>query len=315
MWTLASAYSAHLDFPKEAWYTHTKNKLDSLILRNKQADNFPVELAQAWILLTIYEFIRAPYRQALMTARRTFRLVQLMRLHEIDGPSAIPRPASDVVLQEEWIETEERRRTFWMVYCMNGFINIREGSLLALNEQAVRTTTTLVLCVADSHQILTRLPAPEMDFQNGRPIVTDYLSELITTKINLPLNPFTECIILATICGRSLSNSQVEQLLGNAEGSWDRHTWIDTILTQCIQGTEAMVLDLVEPMVLFSKIMGQATILLLYKNLKTVAAEIDDHRATMYYYQERSVIAAQEIVSLVRTLPQFCYFKVSHYIS
>ena len=81
-----------------------------------------------------------------MSAGRVFRLVQLMRLYEVDGYDATaPTPTC--------IVSEEKRRTFWVAYILDRLVSIRSGSPLTLVEQMVST----------------RLPAPEMDFQSSRP--------------------------------------------------------------------------------------------------------------------------------------------------
>src|SRR5438105_2573104 len=78
-------------------------------------------------------------------------------------------------------------------------------------------------------QISTRLPAPEIDFQNSQPVVISFLSEVITANDFTIQSSFTECIVLATICARSLSHqhlSTLERVQGSIfQDFWDRHHW------------------------------------------------------------------------------------------
>lgn len=131
------------------------------------------------------------------------------------------------------------------------------------------------------------------------------------------MSPFTECIILATISGRALSHrhqSLVENIYVNAsQDFWDRHQWINAILTQRMQ-----ILSLkyppasqhVDPMLLFTSMVAQTTVLYLYKTMECVTPATDENRAVMMEYQRCSLMAAQEIVNLTKTLAQLSCFKV-----
>ena len=104
--------------------------LEILELKTIDIESIDIKQVQVSILLAIYEFMRSHYRRGWMSAGRAFRLIQLMRLHEIDAPDHIS-------MQTNWIETEEKRRTFWMAYSLDRFISIRNGWPLTLCEQVV----------------------------------------------------------------------------------------------------------------------------------------------------------------------------------
>lgn len=106
--------------------------LEILEVKDTKVDFIEIERVQAWILLTIYEFMRSCYRQGWMRAGRAFRLVQLMRLYEIDTPG-------NAANNQDWVEVEEKRRAFWMAYCLDRFVSIRNGWPLTLSEQVVST--------------------------------------------------------------------------------------------------------------------------------------------------------------------------------
>lgn len=81
--------------------------------------------------------MRARHGAAWMSAGRAFRLVQLMRLHEIDSPISTSHD-TDV------IETEQRRRAFWMAYFLDHLFSIRNNSSITLNEHMVSLLTHLL---------------------------------------------------------------------------------------------------------------------------------------------------------------------------
>ena len=166
---------------------------------------------------------------------------------------------------------------------------------------------------------MLRLPAPEMEFQRGQPILMGFLSEAITAAADdhqSAMSPFTECIILATISGRALLHqhqSLVENIYANqSQDFWDRHEWISAILTKRMQ-----ILSLkyphasqhADPMLLFTSMVAQATVLYLYKVMEGVTPATAKNRALMMEYERCSFVAAQEIVYLTKTLAQLSCFK------
>jgi len=95
-----------------------------------------IEHVQARVLLLIYDFMQTNHQRGWMSAGRCFRLLQLMRLYEIDAPDNVAR-RDNAIEPESWIRTEEKRRTFWMAYSLDRFISIRHSWPLTLNEQVV----------------------------------------------------------------------------------------------------------------------------------------------------------------------------------
>ena len=81
MWTLAASLSTQFQHIRDSLYTDTKQMLEAMELNDNQIESLNIEQVQAWVLLTIYEFMRVSYRRGWMSAGRVFRLVQLMRLY------------------------------------------------------------------------------------------------------------------------------------------------------------------------------------------------------------------------------------------
>ncbi|QKX55293.1 uncharacterized protein TRUGW13939_02385 [Talaromyces rugulosus] len=298
MWTLAASLSTHCQSIRDSLYTETRKRLEALESRDNEVDLFDIEEAQAWLLLAIYQFTRTTYRKGWMSAGRVIRLVQLMRLYELDSPSEI----ASQIMEPEWVEVEEKRRTFWMAYTLDRFANIRKGWPITLTEQ-----------------ILTRLPIPEAEFQSGQPMVMGFLSDsLAGGDFNLaPQSSFSECIILATICGRSLSHqhlSMVDGMYGtNPQEFWSRHEWIDTALStriSILSLTYPFQLEHMDPMLLFTKMIAQATILCMQKIIESIAWDREEYAGLLLEYEQRARLAAKEIVELAKALTHLSYFKV-----
>lgn len=92
------------------------------------------ELGQAWVLMATFESMKAYHRQAWMSAGRAFRLVQLMRLHELDQPGTTEE---SLIPDQDFVEKEEKRRVFWMAYFLDHLFSMRNSWPITLNEHVV----------------------------------------------------------------------------------------------------------------------------------------------------------------------------------
>lgn len=133
IWTSATAFSSQFGGLQEAMYAKTRFMLDQLDLNGNDSLVCHIEHVQAWILITFYEFARTNYRRGWLSAGRVFRLVQFLRLYDLDGPRPLGLEGED-----DPISLEEKRRTFWVAYCLDRFISVSEGAAMTLSEDVVR---------------------------------------------------------------------------------------------------------------------------------------------------------------------------------
>jgi Fungal specific transcription factor domain len=133
MWLLAASCSRQFESICDLLYNETRQMLEILDTRDNEIDGIDIEQVQAWILLVMYEVTNTHSRRGWISAGRAFRLVQLMRLFEIDGSDTMLAQT----LTEDWVQLEEKRRTFWMAYLLDRFISVQNGLPLTLNEQVV----------------------------------------------------------------------------------------------------------------------------------------------------------------------------------
>ncbi|OKL55498.1 putative Transcription factor [Talaromyces atroroseus] len=286
MWILAASCSRQF-----------QSMLEVLDTKDNEVDGIDIEQVQAWILLVLYEVTNSHSRRGWISAGRAFRLVQLMRLFEIDGSDTMLAQS----LTDDWVQLEEKRRTFWMAYLLDRFISVQNGLPLTLNEQV----------------ILTRLPAGDSEFQSVQRVQMRFLSEEITALDPTALSPFSECIILATICGRALLHkhcASVERVYGHvSQDFWDRHCWIDNILTQRIK-----ILNLkyppasqnIDPMLIFTELVANTAVLFLYKIIDTMPCHTLESSVKFMEYKQRAKKAADEIVNITRALSLFTQCKI-----
>ncbi|KAK7731036.1 hypothetical protein SLS53_008907 [Cytospora paraplurivora] len=139
MWTLASALSFQFHDLRDDLYRETLHMLGNTEPMSPGNAAAPqLEVAQAWILISIYDFTQVTFHSGWASVGRAIRLIQLMRLNNVDASAHTDEP-------RDFIECETKRRTFWVAFCLDRFTSILEELPLALNEQT----------------ICTRLPSPE----------------------------------------------------------------------------------------------------------------------------------------------------------
>ncbi|KAJ5218167.1 fungal-specific transcription factor domain-containing protein [Penicillium cinerascens] len=302
MWMLASLLSAQFRDMIEPLYQETKQMLEYLSVEGAEHSSVSTELGQAWVLVVTFEYMRSYHLIAWMSAGRAFRLVQVMRYHQIDNPSDKQGPSSPQC--GDLIEVEERRRVFWMAYFLDHIISMRGDWPITLNE----------------HVICTRLPASDGEFQTGTFELGPFLSEAMTEPNVKVQSPFNECLILVTICGRSLLQSQryrISKAYGDmAMDGTEQRRWLDTILTNRLQILSQYYpspTESYDPLLLFANILGQATVIYFCKNMTNTVAESSssmDGNAEILNYKNRALEASSAIIRLASTLRELHFSKV-----
>ncbi|KAJ5591586.1 fungal-specific transcription factor domain-containing protein [Penicillium hispanicum] len=302
MWTLASLLSTQFREYIEPLYQETKQMLENLSLEADEHSSFSTELAQASVLLVSFESMRTYHRKAWMSAGRAFRLVQAMRYHAIDSPVDKGGPSSPQC--GDFIEVEERRRVFWMAYFLDHVISMRDDWPITLNE----------------HVICTRLPAPDAAFQSGRHELGPFLSEAMTEPTLNVRSSFNECLILATICGRSLLQIQryhISKAYGDVVLDLaEQRRWLKSLLTTRLQvllqyypsPTEAS-----DPLLLFANILGQATVVYFCKAMiESAEIPVDPLQESIEIanYENQALEASAAIIHLATTLRELPSSKI-----
>ena len=143
MRTMAAAMSAQYRGFSDTLYAETRRLLE----RTCQAlvdtpwpmsnTSIQIEKIQAWLLVAHYESLRMGEHQAMLTAGRAFRLVQIARLYDIDIPDDVLSPAVGSESDEAFSEDEEKRRTFWVAFTLDRFLCWRNEWPLTLQEETV----------------------------------------------------------------------------------------------------------------------------------------------------------------------------------
>lgn len=141
MWTLASSLSSQFQVQGGKLYAKTRQLLHELEAE-EPCHQISLEQIQAWALVSIYELTCQDFHRGMMSAGRALRLIQMMRLYEIDMPRSphtqvdqYQRPLSPS--QEDWVDIETKRRTFWFAYLIDRFTSMVDGLHMFFDERLV----------------------------------------------------------------------------------------------------------------------------------------------------------------------------------
>ncbi|KAI0478561.1 putative Zn(II)2Cys6 transcription factor [Xylariaceae sp. FL0804] len=309
MWTLASSLSSQFQVSVRQLYGKTRQLLLALE-SDELCQHISIEQAQAWLLLAIYELTCNDYHRGMMSAGVAFRLVQMMRLYEVDAPQhpqSTPvqaqcqaRLGPSGLVQEDWIDAETRRRTFWLAYTIDRFTSTVDGLQLCFDDRMIRT----------------RLPAPEANFASGRPTETSFLTDMVrAAELEWPdddLSSFTETVIVANICGRVLEHKQ-----GPPPSSRDatiefcrRHRCMSVLLAQRITLLRMHAsIEHLDPVLTFTALAAHTCVLMLYdiiesNPLGTNAQAMQLAKALQAEYLQQALDAVADIPLLVVALGQ-----------
>jgi hypothetical protein len=291
MWTQACSVTPRYSQLQDHFYARARKYAEADEMRGHGEMIITLAHAQAWALLAAFEFKMMYFPRAWMSCGRSTRLTQMMGLHRCDGvgldvKQCLPPP-------RDWIEREERRRTFWMAFCNDRYASIGTGWPMTFDEQ----------------DILTNLPASEEAFNKGTPEQTPSLSEVMIGDGASQLSPFGGVILMATLFGRNLTHLHrptPEDRDHDLNGEfWKRHRALDNIL---LNTSLSMPSSLRLPAGIFS-----ANIVFLNMNIHTSTIclhqaaifKADKNRMTAQISAEskrRCIIAADQITNIMKMI-------------
>ncbi|KAK5626408.1 hypothetical protein RRF57_002123 [Xylaria bambusicola] len=180
--TIAIAFSSQFENIRDQLYLITRDRLENIDLAEKSLDTGRVEPTQAWILLVFYEFIKTNYQRGWLSAN------DMTALYSVDRGT---KPSFGSI-EAGFIIEEEKRRAFWIAYCMDRIISVCEMTPLTFAEEV----------------IYTHLPCPDFDFHCSVITLRCFLSKARTSGELQRHSKIAECVISTTICGRILFHKE-----------------------------------------------------------------------------------------------------------
>jgi hypothetical protein len=150
MWTLAASVSDQYSNLQTHFYRRARKYLEESEMKGHGEGVISVTSSQAWILMGCYEFKMMYFPRAWMSTGRAVRLAQMMGLHRLDGVGLEVKQC--LPIPKDWIEREERRRTFWMAFCLDRYASIGTGWPMIIEEKDVRDASSS--CRPHAHKVL-----------------------------------------------------------------------------------------------------------------------------------------------------------------
>jgi hypothetical protein len=92
--------------------------------------------AQTWSLIGTFEAKKTYFSRAWVSVGRMTRIAQMLGLYRLDGD--VPGARKIIPPARDWIEHEERRRTFWAAYYGDRWASSGTGWPMIIDERDVR---------------------------------------------------------------------------------------------------------------------------------------------------------------------------------
>ncbi|KAF1956109.1 hypothetical protein CC80DRAFT_525646 [Byssothecium circinans] len=304
MWTLAASITDKYDALQEHFYQRARKYAQSDEMKGHGESTITLAHSQMWVLTAVYEFRLMYFPRAWLSSGRATRLSQMMQLHRLDGvgldvKQCLPPP-------KDWTEREERRRTFWMVFCIDRYASIGTGWPMSIDER----------------DIMTNLPASEDAFDKSKPMPTSSLDQSLTASGLGNLQSFGGIVLTAALLGRNLlhlhrpgPDDHDDDLNG---GFWKRHRSIENLLLQIALGLPdhlRVPSGLQDPNVVFLNMSIHTSVICLHQ---AAIFKADKHRLPINVSNEskiRCVTAGAEIASLMRMISHMDLATMNPFIS
>ncbi|KAL8715273.1 MAG: hypothetical protein Q9220_001231 [cf. Caloplaca sp. 1 TL-2023] len=291
MWCLAANVSEKYSNHKDIFYRRARRYADTDEMKGLGEAFVTVAHCQAWILIATYEFQMMYFPRAWASVGRTVRLAQMMGLNRLDGKGLDVKQV--LPPSRDWTEKEERRRTFWMGYCIDRYASMGTGWPLAVDERDIRSN----------------LPANEENFEKSIQQDTLPLSEKISPEGASKLSPFAGIVYMAYIFGRNLthlhrpdSDDEDKDLEGEF---WKRHRQLDNLLLHTAMSLPSHLRlpnGVRDPNIVFINMSLHTSTICLHQaaifkaEQKTLPPSLMDQSST------RCVLAATEIANIMRLI-------------
>jgi hypothetical protein len=142
MWTMAAALSDSYSSLAPEFYRRARKYAEADEMRGNGEAIITLAHAQTWLLIAWYEFKNMYFPRAWQSTGRAASLASMMGLNRLDGAvldvkQCLPPP-------KDWTEREERRRTFWMIFCADRYASIGTGWAHRLDERDVSVLPTFL---------------------------------------------------------------------------------------------------------------------------------------------------------------------------
>jgi len=289
MWAHACALTPKYKTSAELFYQKARKYIEQDEMKGHGESFISVQHGQTWNLIVTYEFKMMYFPRAWMSCGRATRIVQLMGFHRQDRVGLDVKQT--VAPPKDWIEREERRRTFWLSYCQDRYASVGTGWPLMIDER----------------DILTNLPASEEAFITGRAEPTPMLSDVMAGQGCSGLSAFSGVCLLATVFGRNLTHLHRPTEDDNDHDLngefWKRHRGLDNIVLNTslsLPGHLRLPYGLSDPNIIFTNMSIHSCAICLHQAAIFKADKHNLHAQISADSKRRCIVAADQITNIMK---------------
>ncbi|KAI1816753.1 hypothetical protein GGS20DRAFT_536077 [Poronia punctata] len=216
IWALASNNDAKYHTYHDVFYRRARQYAELDEMKGHGEHFITTSHAQTWCVLATDEAKSTMFTRAAMSCARAVRLVLMMGLHHLDAPPDESSPT--LAPPRDWAELEERRRTFWGVFCIDSHCSISTGWPHLI----------------DMSEVTTHLPATEAAFHTGEPLETYSIHDVFRGEH--PYSSFAGNAIVCHIFNLILRHAHRLKANDSPEdyehgAYWNRHRDLDNTLS------------------------------------------------------------------------------------
>ncbi|KAI1175017.1 hypothetical protein F4777DRAFT_588866 [Nemania sp. FL0916] len=323
MWTLAASVSVYHLALRDVLYQRTRQALENFERQNMNSGPVAIECVQTWLLLAVYELTAFGFSRAWISAGKAFRLIQLDPSWAAGEDS--PTEEGNIHYGSDghsgsWVESEQKRRTFWFAYCLDRLFCLRNGSFPTFHEKLINMT-----------KVPVRLPSPEPAFQYNQPVLMGFLldeNSMLSPAASTwyPTFPFGEFIVVATVGGHVLSHrnkvtAAAAASTNGTEGNtsihddlWDRHILLNSLVCRSMDAFfqhHPRAAQEQDPHLLFLSITWRTIAIYLWHTTESMRAPVQaKHQALRERLSQQAKKLVHEIMSLMGKLSDMSNLKI-----
>lgn len=298
MWCLAAGVTDRYSDLHHHFYQRARKYVEMDEMKGHGQGCLTLAHVQTWLLISHYESKMMFFPRAWMSTGRTVRMAQMMSLHKLDVvetgcKQALPPP-------RDWIEREERRRTFWSAYCADRYASICTGWPMAI----------------DNKDILTNLPATEEAFERNTPQDTLSLEDTLNSAGDASLSSFGGVVVMACLFGRNLNHVHqpgADDRAFDLQGDfWKRHREMDNVLLRVslsLPDHLRLPTGIHDPNIVFLNLEIHTSTICLHQ--AAICTAETHGLSTITESRRRSLVAATEIANIMRLISHMDVTAVS----
>lgn len=291
MWCHAASITDKYMHHQDIFYRRARKYIEADEMKGQGEAFVSLAHAQTWTLICAYEFKMMYFPRAWMSVGRAARMVLMMGLNRVDGvgmdvKQSLPPP-------RDWTEREERRRTFWMAYCVDRYASIGTGWPTAIDER----------------DIMTCLPASEEAYESSTPQKTPTLEDAMKPQQAAQLSSLAGVVLVSHFFGLNLThlhrpepNQQEHDINGPF---WKRHRNLDNdLLKTALQLPSSLRLPsgIRNPNIVFLNFALHTSTICLHQAAIFKAEKNHLPKNVIEQSRTRCILAAAEIASVMRLI-------------